>query len=294
MAKNQKQIPPYQQGSDSGKINRAMQMRRDTDTVKVPEITPYDIDYAIIYHLTENMKLQVVEDDKRINVPVIYVNSEKFSQIRSRGYLRDSAGKMIAPVIAIRRTGMQPDDRIAIPSMNNYTPQFKMYPYRNFNMQYDRIEGQSRRKPSYEYYRVDVYDYVTVDYDLIIWTNMIEQMNMLVQNIMSKSQHMWGDFFTFKVRVNSESPNNSNNSGEDRIISSTFSLTVDGYLREAFEYHEPTVMKSFTTKTVRFENEKEETGIYIEEPSFYNRSPHLTQEPKHVQRMKKRRNIRYR
>lgn len=294
MARNQKQIPPYQEGRETGGINRAMQMRRDNDTVKIPEITPYDVDYAIIHHLTENMKLQVIENDRRVDVPVIYANSEMFAQIRTRGYLRDLDGKMIAPIIAIRRTGMQPNESVALPSMNNYTPQFKRYPYRNFNMQYDRIAGQNRRKESLEYYLVDAFDYVTIDYELILYTNMIEQMNRLVQAIMSKSNHMWGDFFTFRTVVNNESTNNTNNVGEDRVVSSNISLTVDGYLREAFEYHEPTVMKAFTTKTVRFDTEQEQFEFYIEEPSFYNRNNHISQEPKHLQRMKKRRNIRYR
>lgn len=293
MAINQNRIPPFEEGYQTGDINRATQMRRDTDTVKTPKISLYDIDYAIMYHLSQNMKLKVREANVMIDVPVLYADGEKWSQIRSRGFLRDDKNKPMAPMIAIRRTSVDADDRLPFPDMNNNVPYLRFYPYKNMNMQYDRLSGQMNRKPSYEMHMVDVPNFVRVSYDLVIWTNMVEQMNGLIQAIIAVSNHLWGDFYTFRTVASTATMNTTNNTGEDRVVSSTVSLLVDGRLREEFEYHEPTIRKAYTIKTVRFENEKEDFDFYIEEPYLFHTDRHVSSEPKHIQLMNKRRNLRY-
>jgi hypothetical protein len=294
MARNQERIPPFEEGYQAGELNRATQMRRDTDTVKIPKVTLYDIDYAIMYHLSTNMKLKVREDNRMIDVPVLYADGEKWAQIRSRGFLRDEKNKVMAPMIAIRRSSVEPDSRLPYPDLNNYVPFRKFYPYKTMNMQYDKLSGQTLRKPSYDFYMVDVPNYVRVQYDLIIWTNMVEQMNGLVQAIVAVSNHLWGDYHTFRAVVNNASMNTTNNVGEDRVVSTTISMQVDGWLQEEFEYHEPTMRKAHTVKTVKFENEKEEFDFYTEMPSPFFPNKHISSEPKHIQLMNKRRNLRYR
>jgi len=294
MATNQGRIPPFEEGRTNGEFNRARQVRRDTDTVKTPKVSLYDIDYAIIYHLSSNMKLQVREANRMIDVPILYADGEKWAQIRSRGYLRDEKNKVMAPMVAIRRSSVEPDSRLPILDLNNYVPHRKFYPYKTMNMQRDKLSGQVSRKPSYEFHMVDVPNYIRVNYELVVWTNMVEQMNTIIQSIMAVSNHLWGDYYTFRTVVNNASMNTSNNVGEDRLVSSTISIVVDGYLREEFEYHEPTMRKAYTIKTVKFENEKEEFEFYIDEPSIFHPTRHTTSEPKHRQLMNKRRNLRFR
>ena len=294
MAENQNRIPPYEEGKQTGDINRAYQMRRDNDTVKTPKVTLYDIDYAIMYHMGEAMKLEVIEGERKVPVPVLYADGEKWAQIKTRGYLRDEKNRAMAPMIVLRRTNVDADDRLPIVDLNNYVPYRKFYPYRTMNMQYDKLSGQTLRKPSYEFYMVDVPNYVRVTYDVVIWTYMIEQMNTLVQSLIAVSNHMWGDYYTFRTQVLSTSMNTTNNVGEDRLVSTTVSLQVDGYLQEEYEYHESTMRKAYTIKKVRFENEQEDFDFYIDEPSIFHTNRHISSEPKHIQRMNKRRNLRYR
>lgn len=294
MAIDQTRIPPFEEGYEAGDINRATQMRRDNDTVKTPKVTLYDIDYAIMYHLSDQLRLTVREQDRVIEVPVLYADGESWAQIRARGYLRDDSDKVMAPMIIIRRTGVSDDERIPLLDLNNRSLKRKFFPYKTMNMQYDRISGQILRKPSYEYYLVDMPKYVRVSYELMLWTNMIEQMNALVQDIMSVSNHLWGDYYTFRTNVTNASMANSTNVGEDRIVSTTISLEVDGYLLEEFTYQESNIQKAYTIKKVRFENEQEEFDFYIDEPSVFFENRHISQEPKHIQMMNKTRNIRYR
>ena len=57
-------IRPYQYGQiyDTRYSNRADEIRRDNDTVKIPKVTLYDIDYSIYYHLAFNLKLTLISD----------------------------------------------------------------------------------------------------------------------------------------------------------------------------------------------------------------------------------------
>ena len=287
-------IPPYQEGFQTPDINLSHHVRRDKDTDVIPEITLYDIDYAIIYHLSENLKLSVNEGGKLVPVPIMYADSEKWVQIRKRGYIRDSENRLIAPLLVIRRTSIDEDSRITLLNMNNYRATFKYYPYITMNMQYDTLNRQSDRKLSYEYYIIDAPQYVRVSYELVIWTYMIEEMNKILQVIKSVSNHLWGDYHTFRTVVTSITNNTVNNVGDDRVVTSNVSLEVDGQLREEFIYHEPTMRKAYSIKKIRFDGETEVNDIYIDEPSPFMSKNHISNEPKHLQMMRKRRNIRYR
>lgn len=294
MAENQYKINVSEDSFQSGPPNPANQMRRDNDTVKTQEITLYDIDFAIIYHLSQTLKLRVVENDVSVEVPVIYADGEKWVQFRERGYLRDKAGKIMSPVISIRRSTVDKDDRIPMLDMTNYSPQFRYFPYVQGYERYDRFGDQTMRKPSLETYMMPIHTFVRVSYELIVWTRTMQQLNLLVQQIMASSEHLWGDFLTFRTVVSSASNNITNNSGEDRIVSATLNLTVDGYLMDAFRYQESTVVKNFSIKTVRMLNEKEEFDAYITEPYFPYKPDGIPNDDYLIMQQNMKRNIRNR
>lgn len=243
---------PYQQGRTGGETDRATQLRRDNDIVTVPKVTLYDIDFAIYFHLTENLKLSVISNGNNIPVPAMFANGEKWSQIRQHGYLRDHSKKVLAPLIIIRRTGVSNDDRLPMVGLNNFTPQYKILPYKTTNMQYDRIAGQYAAKDSYEFYMVDFPSYVRVAYELLIWTDLQEQMNGLTQYILEASDHVWGDFFTFRTNVQDITHDNVNVPGEDRLVKTTITLQTDGYLRSEYGYSQQAIQKAYSVKRVRF------------------------------------------
>jgi hypothetical protein len=243
---------PYQQGRTGGETDRATQLRRDNDIVTVPKVTLYDIDFAIYFHLTENLKLSVISNGNNIPVPAMFANGEKWSQIRQHGYLRDHSKKVLAPLIIIRRTGVTADERLPIVDLNNFNPQYKVLPYKTTNMQYDRIAGQYAAKDSYEFYVVDVPDFIRLNYELLIWTDLQEQMNYLTHTIIGVSDHMWGDYHTFRTNVQDITHDNVNVPGEDRLVKTTITLQVDGYLRAEYEYSQAKIQKAYSVKRVRF------------------------------------------
>jgi len=91
-------------------INRANQVRRDTDTIKTPSCTIYDVDYAIISYIRDIIQPRVEEDGSIITVPIQYASGEKWSQIQKHGYMRDVKGKLMAPIITLRRNSIAERD----------------------------------------------------------------------------------------------------------------------------------------------------------------------------------------
>lgn len=243
-------------------------MRRDNDVVKVPKITLYDIDHAIWFHLTNNWKPQVIENDVAIPVPVIFANGEKWSQIRAQGYLRDGNKKVQSPIITIKRNEVLNDERIATlggqvwGGNSSYYPKTKLIPYKRSGMQFDKVAGQWLTKESVEFYLIDIPDFVRLTYDLIIWTDLQEQMNVLVQGLIPMSNHIWGDYWKFRTVIQSITHENVNVPGEDRLVKTTMSLQVDGYLRNEYEYQQSKIQKAYSIKKVKFLQEGSEQVFF--------------------------------
>ena len=277
---------PYDQGQSSGWVNRANEMNRSEDTVKVPKITLYDIDFGVFAHLSQNFRPKVNDNGNSIDVPIMYANGEKWSQIRAHGYARDANKKVLAPLMVIRRVDVSEDTRISMAPGQQWNaatawfPKMKMVPHRTTNMQYDRIAGQYLSKNSFEYYLIDVPDYVRVNYELIIWTDLQEQMNPLVHGILAMNNHMWGDYWKFRTTIQSTTHDNVNVPGEDRLVKTTMSLQVDGYLRNEFEYHQSKIQKAYSLKRVDFMNETTDEILFnqIQDLNQPNPDPRALQE----------------
>lgn len=278
----------YEQGRISSPVNRANQLRRDNDTVKMPRVSIFDIDYAIFWHLSENIQLRIQENGSTIPVPIYFANAEKWAQIRGQGFMRDANKKVLAPAIVIRRTNIANDDRLPMVGLNArgpqvFRPKVKLIPHKTTGMQWDKVAGQYVTKESFEYYLVDLPEYVRVGYEVIFWTDLMEQMNELLQPIIGVSDHVWGDFYKFRTNVQDITHDNVNIPGEDRLIKSTMTLQVDGYLRAEYEYHQSKIQKQYSMKRVKFLSEGSEqviqedlSGIDTNRPYFDRSTSDIT------------------
>ena len=102
----------YSTYSKNSELNRANEVRRDTDIVKTPKITIEDVDFAIISFIRDVIKPQIVENGQVIDVPVMFASGEKYVQIQSRGFMRDQKGKIMTPLISLRRSNIVERDTI--------------------------------------------------------------------------------------------------------------------------------------------------------------------------------------
>ena len=58
---------------------------------------------------------------------------------------------------------------------------------------YDRFSVLTGQKPQYENLVTGMPDFVDVNYEFVLWTNFIEQMNPLVESFVDQSHTYWGD-----------------------------------------------------------------------------------------------------
>ena len=79
-------------------------------------------------------------------------------------------------------------------------------------------------------YAVVVPDYVTLNYDCIISTYYMEQMNGIVEAINYASDSYWGnpERYQFRARIDSVATNVEMPADQDRLVKSTFSIKMYG------------------------------------------------------------------
>jgi hypothetical protein len=252
MAESKKPVVEAAYGPNH-KPNRAYDLRRDTDTQKNFSVTLIDIDTAILTHLDTVISPTIIDAGRQIKVPINYASPEKWKSIQQDGVIRDHNGKIQTPVIAFRRSTMQRNDNLI--TLNRYLqyPAVKHFSEKN---KYDRFSAMSGFMPVKEIYSVAMPDHVIINYEFIIWTELIEQGNAVVEAINFATEDYWGDKNRFKFRTSISDYNfeTTNDAGQDRIVRSTFSMMVNAYLLpDKFENYKSVVQKAFTPRKVVFD-----------------------------------------
>ena len=116
---------------------------------------------------------------------------------------------------------------------------------------YDRFTVLQGLLPSKEVYSVAMPDYVNINYDFIIWTTYIEQMNKIVERINWSEGAYWGEPGRFKFRANIDSFNDASElSDAERMIKTEFTVTLRGYLIPESFNNLVNTQKSYTPKKI--------------------------------------------
>lgn len=216
-----------------GVENRGAIKSRNNDTVKNVEVGLLDVDASIMYYFNNVIKPTVIEQGEEIKVPLMYANPERWATIRKQGFLRDSKRQVITPVIAFKRTSMAKRTEIAVDKLDANDPKLfysfeKKYSSQN---RYNRFSTDQGILPQRELYNVAMPDYVTLNYECVIWTSYIEQMNKIIEKVNWADGSYWGEPGKLKFQSNIESFEDSTEMGEgERFIKTTFSLQLYGYL----------------------------------------------------------------
>jgi len=209
---------------------------RDRDTRLGPEedttikVTLYKIDSILLDYLSNRVKPIVTQNGNAVVVPVVYGDSERWKSSQKDGVLRDSVGKIQLPMIMMRRGEMKKSPILNAP-VNKYLE-------RTFNTgwnrrtPYDQFSVANNVIPSREYYSTPVPDYYEITYNCIIWTEYMEQMNGIVENVSFESDQYWGEDNGYKFRavIKSFSPKNELPIDGDRVVRTEFSIIVHTYL----------------------------------------------------------------
>jgi hypothetical protein len=239
--------------------NRALQQSWREDTTKPLTIGIQDIDEAVFYYLENVIKPTVVHNGQNIPVPVLYGDPEKWKTYQKDGYLRDLKGSLMAPLIIFKRTDIAKNrsitNKLDANDPNNYGVFQKAYDSRNA---YDNFSVLNNRKPEKQFYAVVVPDYVTVTYEFIVFTYYVEQQNKIVEAMQYASDAYWGnpERFKFKAMIDSFGFQTELAESGERVVRSTFSLKLNGYIV-------PDTIQKGTTAIDKFNN-KTKTTIFLE------------------------------
>jgi hypothetical protein len=122
-----------------------------------------------------------------------------------------------------------------------------------------------------ERYEVAIPAYVTVTYEVMIWTSFTEHMNHIVEAFQYATDRYWGkeDGFKFRTRMESFETAQEVGEGTERVIRTTFTMVVNAYLLPETFDKKPVVKKSFTTKRVVFGVETDLSGNMFANPTVY-------------------------
>ena len=230
-------------GVDDIVLETSKILRRDNDTLDEFEITLTDHDYALMYYIENIIKPTVNNNGTSIVVPLIYASSEKWDIIQKHGFYRDKKGKAIFPLMTFKRTGIQDNSSISMNKLDANNP----HNVHMFSQKYSKDKPFSKfdllnKTPQRgKIYTVQVPDYVVLSYECMVWTNFIEHMNPIVEKFNYAKKAYWGEPGKFNFYVNIDGFDNTTelSDGEDRLVRTTFTVTMNGYL----------IPKSFNNKS---------------------------------------------
>ena len=247
--------------------NRGLQRGIDKEYTKGVKLL--DVDTTIAEYMVDTVIPDVEEHGNQVKVPLLYGNAERWNSARAKGYLRDQRGKIQIPLIMFKRNSIERDAALQQFKDVNTLPAYKKYSKKN---RYERFSLQPDASKAYEQYEVSVPDYVTVTYEVMIWTSFTEHMNTIVEQFQYATDRYWGEEKGYKFRTRIDSFDNQQEVGEgsERIIRTSFTMVVNAYLLPETYDDKPTVKKSFTPKKVVWGIETDLTGMRFSNPNIYN------------------------
>jgi len=247
--------------------NRALQRSIDKEYTKGVKLL--DIDTTIAEYMVDTVIPDVEENGNKVKVPLLYGNAERWNNARAKGYLRDQRGKIQIPLVMFKRNSIDRQDGMAQFKDVNTLPAYKKYSQKN---RYERFSLQLGAKRPFEQYEVSVPDYVTVTYEVMIWTSFTEHMNAIVEQFQYATDRYWGkeDGFKFRTRIDSFDNQQEVGEGSERIIRTSFTMVVNAYLLPETYDEKPQVKKSFVPKKVVWGVETDLTGQTFTNPNIYN------------------------
>jgi hypothetical protein len=222
--------PKSQTGRD---FSRSEQTSFKGDDTKPFTVSIQDVDEAILFYFENVIRPTVIQNGERIAVPLVYGSPERFKSIQKDGFYRDKKGKIMSPLIMFKRDSLEKNRSITRKLDANdphlYTSFQKSYNSKN---SYSNFNVLNNRVPTDQFIANVVPDYVTLGYSFIVQTYYIEQLNKIIEAINYSSDSYWGDpeRFKFKSRIDTFNTITELNQGQDRVVRSTFSLNVNGYI----------------------------------------------------------------
>ena len=198
-------------------------------------ITLKDVDTAILSHVKNVMKPIVKEANETFKIPVMYGNEERWKSARKRGFVKDKQGAFILPLIMLKRTEVGKNE-LSTQGFEHDLKRENIEVIRNSKWskknRYDRFSVLTGVKPQEERLITGMPNFTDITYEVVLWTNFIEQMNFLSEAFIAQSNTYWGDTEEYKFLSILDTITDASEMTQDgeRFVKSTFSLKTSAYL----------------------------------------------------------------
>jgi hypothetical protein len=243
-------------------VNRSTVVRRDNDKIKNFTVNLLDIDTSILEYLDNIINPTVSDGGENVKVPVFYGSPERWKSIQSDGGIRDNNGKLQLPAIMFKRNTVAKNTNLMTLNRHLNIPSIRKFDEKN---KYDKFSLMTNRiAPVTQILNVTLPDHITLTYEFMLWTEYVEQMNALIEKINFASEEYWGDpkRFKFRVYINDYSNTTDVQSGKDRMVRTTFSMTVHGYLlSDSLENKKLTTTKTISERKVVISSESVSSDV---------------------------------
>ena len=213
--------------------NRSLEISERKDGDKDFTIGIKDVDEALMYYFNNYLKLSVVQNNSKLTVPVIYGTPENWKSVQQDGYYRDSNAKLMAPLLMFKRSSITQNRNLGYKLDGNQVHNVQLFRkgftkssvYNNFNI-------LNNRSPETKYVVSATPDYITVEYQCIVWTYFVEQMDKLIEQLNFASRSYWGDpnRFLFYSSIESFEDSVTYDIGDNRAVRTNFNISLNGYL----------------------------------------------------------------
>jgi hypothetical protein len=244
--------------NDADQPNRGQHVSFKDDTTKPYTVSIQDIDEAIMYYFQNVIRPTVFQNGERLVVPVIYGSPEKWKSFQKDGYYRDLQGRIMAPLIMFKRNTITKDRSLnnKLDANNPHNVAIVGQKYNKKN-EYSKFNLLNNQKPNKTYYTTVVPDHLTITYDCVAFTYYNDQLNKIVEAIEYASDSYWGDpeRYKFKATINSFNTTTDLSENGERVVKSTFTLNIYGYIIP------DTIQKSLTTSRKFSETTKVSFGL---------------------------------
>jgi len=236
--------------NDTNNVNRATQTSFKDDTTKPFSIGLEDLDWAVMYYFENVIRPTVLQNGESLPVPVIYGSPEKWASFQKFGYIRDLQSRIMAPLLMFKRNNIEKNrglaNKLDANHPNNIAITNKKYSQQNAYSKFNILNGI---KPEQTLYATVVPDYLTVTYDCAVFTYYNEQLNKIIEAVEYASDAYWGDpeRFKFKTNIDSFASTVELSDNKERVVKSTFSLKMHGYII-------PDTIQKGTTFVSKFSN----------------------------------------
>jgi hypothetical protein len=251
--------PPKGNYNKAAEPNRAEEIRRDTDEQQDRSIKLEDVDKAILYQFKERFDTTIVQNGERRSVPIIFDHPERWKWA-ARQDVKSAGDNVLYPLLVVTRESTDTDTARDNPNkqffnMSDKGGNFVAKQRWSQKNRYDNFAALEDRKPSYEYYLVQIPSYIDVSYSVKLYTEYRIHANNLQERFQYEGRSYWGDpeRWLFWCEATSFSQNVEQPTDDAKYVETSFDVQVKAYILPDESLKQETLEKMHTISEVDFE-----------------------------------------